>query len=310
VDQLGTLASSWMDGMELNMGHLSDDIEVGMGLNGPLSVALPTQPGLPTSEQAPDVSNPVHDLHVTPQPPHDGSAGNVGAKRRTGLMSSCLQKTGLDVVLTQAEAQLNVKWQRLASQLGLLWRTNKGCRLAVVVLGGAVAALIFFFHFLADWHRILSLLGMLSILGACSVSYESGTWRPKIRDGVVWSRAASSLSLQLIFGILIVYTPVYSAFFWLGEQVNVMLGYCQAGSDFVFASPGAHGNQPTISALNIAAVNVTTVLSDGHGNILLDDHSNPITTTQVRTFPFPQAVCVFACALLQHFVRVLSSVVC
>nr|XP_054307038.1 sodium/nucleoside cotransporter 2 isoform X3 [Pongo pygmaeus] len=63
------------------------------------------------------------------------------------------------------------------------------------------------------------------ILFACSKHHSAVSWRT-----VFWG-----LGLQFVFGILVIRTDLgYSAFQWLGEQVQIFLNYTVAGSSFVF----------------------------------------------------------------------------
>ncbi|XP_055134962.1 sodium/nucleoside cotransporter 2 isoform X4 [Symphalangus syndactylus] len=63
------------------------------------------------------------------------------------------------------------------------------------------------------------------ILFACSKHHSAVSWRT-----VFWG-----LGLQFVFGILVIRTDLgYSAFQWLGQQVQIFLNYTVAGSSFVF----------------------------------------------------------------------------
>ncbi|KAG8505251.1 Sodium/nucleoside cotransporter 2, partial [Galemys pyrenaicus] len=63
------------------------------------------------------------------------------------------------------------------------------------------------------------------ILFACSKHHSAVSWR-----AVFWG-----LGLQFVFGILVIRTePGFTAFKWLGEQIQIFLNYTLAGSSFVF----------------------------------------------------------------------------
>ncbi|XP_033046130.1 sodium/nucleoside cotransporter 2 isoform X3 [Trachypithecus francoisi] len=76
--------------------------------------------------------------------------------------------------------------------------------------------------------QLISFAGIcmfILILFACSKHHRAVSWRT-----VFWG-----LGLQFVFGILVIRTdPGYSAFQWLGEQVQIFLNYTVAGSSFVF----------------------------------------------------------------------------
>ncbi|XP_023083027.2 sodium/nucleoside cotransporter 2 [Piliocolobus tephrosceles] len=76
--------------------------------------------------------------------------------------------------------------------------------------------------------QLISFAGIcmfILILFACSKHHSAVSWRT-----VFWG-----LGLQFVFGILVIRTDLgYSAFQWLGEQVQIFLNYTVAGSSFVF----------------------------------------------------------------------------
>ncbi|KAM8782805.1 sodium/nucleoside cotransporter 1 [Rhynchonycteris naso] len=65
----------------------------------------------------------------------------------------------------------------------------------------------------------------ISILFACSKHHRAVSWR-----AVSWG-----LGLQFVLGLLVIRTePGFTAFQWLGDQIQVFLSYTEAGSSFVF----------------------------------------------------------------------------
>ncbi|XP_054571514.1 sodium/nucleoside cotransporter 2 isoform X1 [Eptesicus fuscus] len=76
--------------------------------------------------------------------------------------------------------------------------------------------------------QLMSFAGIcmfILILFACSKHHSAVSWRT-----VLWG-----LGLQFVFGILVIRTdPGFNAFQWLGDQIQIFLGYTVAGSSFVF----------------------------------------------------------------------------
>ncbi|XP_066211528.1 sodium/nucleoside cotransporter 1 [Saccopteryx leptura] len=65
----------------------------------------------------------------------------------------------------------------------------------------------------------------ISILFACSKHHRAVSWR-----AVSWG-----LGLQFVLGLLVIRTePGFTAFQWLGDQIQIFLSYTEAGSSFVF----------------------------------------------------------------------------
>ncbi|XP_044518098.1 sodium/nucleoside cotransporter 2-like [Gracilinanus agilis] len=65
------------------------------------------------------------------------------------------------------------------------------------------------------------------ILFACSKHHHAVSWR-----AVFWG-----LMLEFILGLLVIRTdPGFAAFQWLGKQIQIFLGYTEAGSSFVFGN--------------------------------------------------------------------------
>ena len=234
-------------------GHISDDIEVGVACVSPAGSGLLS--GVPEAEDA--LPNPTG-RHLSAPDRQPASPG---------LCAGCMQSLGVAAALDRARQELTKVTNALGVQLGALW-AKRAVRIGSAAVAAVGSLVLFFVHFLGDTRRIIALFGMVTILSCCATTFDKTSMKPRLRDGVMLSRAASSLSLQLIFGVLIAYTPMYSVFFFLGQQVNVMLGFCQVGSDFVFASASVHGNQPTLSALNLTAVNITTPVYDDHGHLI------------------------------------------
>ncbi|KAM8804467.1 sodium/nucleoside cotransporter 1 [Eudromia elegans] len=100
--------------------------------------------------------------------------------------------------------------------------------LCVVLLGGLVTWLVL------DTGRnpkqLISLAGFcffVLVLFACSKHHGAVSWR-----AVFWG-----LGLEFLLGLFIIRTtPGIQAFQWLGDQVQVFLGYTTAGSSFVFGN--------------------------------------------------------------------------
>ncbi|XP_037691026.1 sodium/nucleoside cotransporter 2 [Choloepus didactylus] len=76
--------------------------------------------------------------------------------------------------------------------------------------------------------QLISFAGIcmfIIILFACSKNHHAVSWR-----ATLWG-----LGLQFVFGILVIRTkPGFTAFQWLGKQVQIFLDYTLAGSSFVF----------------------------------------------------------------------------
>ncbi|XP_051000865.1 sodium/nucleoside cotransporter 2 [Acomys russatus] len=76
--------------------------------------------------------------------------------------------------------------------------------------------------------QLISFAGIcmfILILFACSKHHSAVCWRT-----VFWG-----LGLQFVFGILVIRTePGFNAFQWLGDQIQIFLGYTVEGSSFVF----------------------------------------------------------------------------
>jgi len=79
--------------------------------------------------------------------------------------------------------------------------------------------------------RFTGLLGLVAILG---VAWLFSTDRRAIKPRIV----AWGLGLQLLFALLVLETPVGQVFQVIGVGVNAMLGYTEAGSEFVFGPMG------------------------------------------------------------------------
>ncbi|NWH69585.1 S28A2 protein, partial [Piaya cayana] len=103
------------------------------------------------------------------------------------------------------------------------------CRmLCVAILGGLIAWLVL--DTSRNPEQLISLAGfcfLVLFLFACSKHHGAVSWR-----AVLWG-----LGLQFLFGLFVLRTtPGMQAFQWLGDQVQIFLGYTTAGSSFVFGN--------------------------------------------------------------------------
>jgi hypothetical protein len=201
---------------------------------------------------------------TSPPPSASGLDALTAAPAHPGPIERMWLKTGASATCEAAAAKCSV----LASQL---W-AHRNARLACAAAGALLALLVIWFHFLADWRRLTALLGMALFLMCCAVEVTLPSKSPgvdagvRVRAGLSWSRAASSLSLQLLFGVLIVYTPMFSVFAFLGDQVNDMLAYSQAGANFAWTGDSALGPFVNVPQTHYAAMNISRWEMDGHGN--------------------------------------------
>ena len=79
-------------------------------------------------------------------------------------------------------------------------------------------------------NRFIGILGIFAILGiAFLLSNNKKKIQPRI---IIWG-----LSLQILFGIFILVTPIGKPVFsWFDKAINKLLSFSQEGSSFLFAS--------------------------------------------------------------------------
>ncbi|NXP08564.1 S28A1 protein, partial [Thinocorus orbignyianus] len=98
----------------------------------------------------------------------------------------------------------------------------------VALLGGLIAWLVL--DTARNREQLISLAGfcfLVLFLFACSKHHGAVSWR-----AVFWG-----LGLEFLFGLFVLRTsPGTQAFQWLGDQIQVFLGYTKAGSSFVFGN--------------------------------------------------------------------------
>ncbi|NWW54842.1 S28A1 protein, partial [Pedionomus torquatus] len=98
----------------------------------------------------------------------------------------------------------------------------------VALLGGLVTWLVL--DTSRNPEQLISLAGfcfLVLFLFACSKHHGAVSWR-----AVFWG-----LGLEFLFGLFVLRTsPGVQAFQWLGDQIQIFLGYTKAGSSFVFGN--------------------------------------------------------------------------
>ncbi|NWH61171.1 S28A1 protein, partial [Geococcyx californianus] len=98
----------------------------------------------------------------------------------------------------------------------------------MAILGGLILWLVL--DTSRNPEQLISLAGfcfLVLFLFACSKHHSAVSWR-----AVFWG-----LGLQFLFGLFVLRTtPGMQAFRWLGDQIQVFLGYTTAGSSFVFGN--------------------------------------------------------------------------
>jgi CNT family concentrative nucleoside transporter len=85
--------------------------------------------------------------------------------------------------------------------------------------------------------RFTGLLGLVVILG---VAWLFSTHKRAIKLRII----AWGMGLQLAFAILVLKTDFGKVFQWIGQGVNAMLGYTEAGASFVFGDALGKGSGP------------------------------------------------------------------
>lgn len=238
---------------------------------------------------APEGDVPPSAEQYTPMPgldpvhaaPNSGSDTVEAVPESPGFIERLWLQSGASAAWQAATTWVHTR----ASQLWARRETRAAC----VVVGLLAALLLFFFHFLADIRRLTALLGMAIFLAFCAVeltlpSKSAGIGASvRVRAGISWPRAVSSLSLQLLFGVLIVYTPMFSVFAFLGEQVNHMLAYSQAGANFAWTGDSALGPFVNIPQGRYSSVNVSSWAMDGHGNPVKQGDVTVLSATKAES---------------------------
>ena len=110
-----------------------------------------------------------------------------------------------------------------------------------------------------DRHRLISAAGIVVIIAI-------GTVFSKSRKHIIWRQVTWGLSLQFVFGLLILRWSYGQAIFHcLGSKVDTFLGFTDAGSSFVFGF--LVSREPFIPALlpnGSVAQNVATSINTAH----------------------------------------------
>jgi CNT family concentrative nucleoside transporter len=93
--------------------------------------------------------------------------------------------------------------------------------------------------------RLSGFLGIAAILG---IAYLFSTNRRAIRlKTIVWG-----LSLQFVIAVLVLRTAAgQNTFRWIGDKINQLLSFAQAGSSLVFGELGTPGNTVAIFAFQV-----------------------------------------------------------
>lgn len=172
----------------------------------------------------------------------------------TDPITKLLERTGANEAAGRVEAWMGAQIHSVAAALRRLLAESAPFKYGSIVVAIIIAVLIAVFHFSADMHRILALSGIVLMLA--SLAFFSSD-----RDSINWARAASSLSLQLLMGLLIVtpHSPFRSFFQFLGNSVTVMLSYASKGGDFIFASYDRFGQQTAVARVLVTSMNITVL---------------------------------------------------
>src|ERR1700729_2781450 len=94
--------------------------------------------------------------------------------------------------------------------------------------------------------RFTGILGILAILAVCFLfSTHKRAIRPSL---ILWG-----LGLQLTFAFIVLRTPAARIFEVLSDKVNLVIGYSQAGSKFVFGDQ-LGGGQPAVFAFQVLPI--------------------------------------------------------
>ena len=172
----------------------------------------------------------------------------------TDPITRLLEKTGANKAGAQLESWLGQQIHAIAAVLRRLWAESPPFKYGTMAAGALLAVLVLVLHFLGDLRRMLALTGMCSMLAALAMTSSD-------RSAIEWERAVSSLSLQVIMGLLIVYTPFRLVFQSLGDAVTILLSYAAEGGDFVFASYDSLGKQTPVAHVLPTSANFSLVTS-------------------------------------------------
>ena len=113
------------------------------------------------------------------------------------------------------------------NQVSIFFEDRYHCKVTIGSLA-AVAICIILWCAYDDYSRLISLFGLVAIIGG---SYLS-SWH---RQHISWRPVLWGFGLQFFFALLILRMPyAYEAFDFLGDSMTTLLTYTQAGSGFVF----------------------------------------------------------------------------
>ena len=80
------------------------------------------------------------------------------------------------------------------------------------------------------WSRIMSVVGIFAFIGIAWCMSNN-------KKKVLWKLVAIGTTMQLVFAVFILWTPVGKAIFgWLNDAFTVLINFTQAGVNFLFAS--------------------------------------------------------------------------
>ena len=186
----------------------------------------------------------------------EGLAEPAAQPPRPGLLATALEKAGVTAAVEKCSGAVGKAAADAGAALSARWEQDKNFRLGCTAAAAVAFVLFCIFHLLANWRRLAAVLGMAAIIGGCYLGSTE-------RGAVSWPRTFSALGLQLLMGVLITYTALYSFFLWLGELVQAALVYANEGGDFVFASYDEYGKQTPLAGLHPTAINITVTEGSG-----------------------------------------------